>query len=288
MFPHSGGDPVVDKALNDANLKAHLDGKNAEELIEELRQLYVEEENTGKEFDPSVADAYVEALGDTREPNPSAERAFEQSWALFQSKHHPMSSYKNKKRRRVKVRWCIEAAVLLIAFLCVSATAFNWSAQIIKWKDEIFGTVPASSGTMEFSDPDISGYLSLKEAVQEHTDLPMVPNWIPAEFSIDKIYQLQSEKADTLSALYQNGDKSILIRVFQYECPEDIPDLWVEKEHSKSRDIYVSHGIEHAISENYGRIQVIWENDCYVGNITGDISKADAKKMIDSIYENEG
>ena len=285
MFQHCGENPVVSKALNDANLKAHLDGKNADKLIEELSNLY-EEENSGKEFDPSVAEAYIEALGHVREPNPSAERAFERSWALFQAKHQPISPY--KKRGRVKVRWCIEAAVLLIAFLCVSAAAFNWSALIIEWKDEIFGTVPTPSGTMEFAEPDISGYRSLKEAVQERTDLPMVPNWVPAEYVIEEIYQLQSEEADTLSALYQNGDKSILIRIFQYNSAEDIPDFWVEKETSENRDVYESHGIEHAISENYGRIQVVWENGCYVGNITGDISREDAEKMIDSIYENEG
>lgn len=286
MFPHCGGDPVVDKALNDANLKSHLDGENAEKLIEELRYLYKEEENNGREFDPSIAEAYIETLEHIREPNPSAERAFERSWALFQMKHQQVSP--QKKRGRVKIRWRLEAAVLLIALLCVSATAFNWRAQIIKWKDEVFGTVPAASGTMEFTEPDISGYLSLREAVQERTDLPMVPNWIPAEYAIDEIYQLQSEKADTLSALYQNGDKSILIRVFQYKNPEDIPDFWVEKDATENKDIYMSHGIEYAISENYDRIQVIWENGCYVGNITGDISKADAKKMIDSIYENGG
>ena len=285
MSQHCGEDPAVGKTLNDANLQVHLNGKNADELIEELKNLY-KEENTGKEFDPSVAEAYIEALGHVREPNPSAERAFERSWALFQSKHQPISPY--KKRGRVKVSWCIEVAVLLIAFLCVSAAAFNWRALIIEWKDEIFGTVPTSSGTMEFAEPDISGYRSLKEAIQERTDLPMVPNWVPAEYVIDEIYQLQSEEADTLSALYQNGDKSILIRVFQYESPEDIPDLWMEKDSSKSKDIFVSHGIEHAISENYGRIQVVWENGCYVGNITGDISRTEAEKMIGSIYENEG
>ena len=286
MVPHGGEDPVTGKALNDADLKTHLDGKSADELIEELRALYMEEKGTGKEFDPRIAEAYVEALGYARAPNPSAERAFERSWALFQTKHQTIKSH--RKRRSVKVRWRIEAAVILVALLCVSAAAFNWKTQIIEWKDEIFGTVPASSGTMEFSEPDTAGYLSLKEAVQERTDLPMVPNWIPAGYVIDEIYQLQSEKANTLSALYQNGDNSVFIRIFQYEYPEDIPDLWVEKDRSKNRDIYVSHGIEHAISENYGRIQVIWENGCYVGNITGDISKADAKKMIDSIYENGG
>lgn len=286
MFQHCGEKPVGDKALNNANLKTHLDGKNADKLIEELRHLYEEEEKTGKEFDPNVADAYIEALGQVREPNPSAERAFERSWALFQAKHQPISPY--KKRNTVKVRLRIEAAVLLVIFLCVSAAAFNWKAQIIEWKDELFGTVPVPSGTMEFAESDMSGYLSLKEAVQERTDLPIVSNWIPPEYVIDEIYQLQSEDADTLSALYQNGDKSILIRVFQYERPEDILDLWMEKDPSKNKDIYVSHGIEHAISENYGRIQVLWENGCYVGNITGDISRAEAEKMIDSIYENEG
>ena len=54
------------------------------------------------------------------------------------------------------------------------------------------------------------------------------------------------------------------------------------------KDTYQTHGIEHAISENYGHTQIMWRNGQCTCSITGDISRADAERMINSIYENGG
>ena len=90
-------------------------------------------------------------------PDPAAERAFDRSWALFHTKHR-VEKEPSSSHRAVKIRWRIEAAVLIVIFLCVSAAAFGWKDYIITWKDELFGTVPHIPGTMELKEPNVSGY----------------------------------------------------------------------------------------------------------------------------------
>ena len=222
-----------------------------------------------------------------RKPDPAAERAFDRSWALFHTKHR-VEKEPSSSHRAVKIRWRIEAAVLIVIFLCVSAAAFGWKDYIITWKDELFGTVPHIPGTMELKEPNVSGYRSLKEVVQKYTDISVVPGWIPPGYTIDEIYEMEVESADVISATYRDGQKSIVIRVFCYRNTEDISDLWVEKDSGLYKDTYQTHGIEHAISENYGHTQIMWRNGQCTCSITGDISRADAERMINSIYENGG
>ena len=287
MLQRNGEDIASKSVFNEANLKEHLRGKTADELIEELEKLYDEEELTGEEFDPRIVEIYIEAMEKVSPPDPAAERAFDRSWALFHTKHR-VEKEPSSSHRAVKIRWRIEAAVLIVIFLCVSAAAFGWKDYIITWKDELFGTVPHIPGTMELKEPNVSGYRSLKEAVQKYTDISVVPGWIPPGYTIDEIYEMEVESADVISATYRDGQKSIVIRVFCYRNTEDISDLWVEKDSGLYKDTYQTHGIEHAISENYGHTQIMWRNGQCTCSITGDISRADAERMIKSIYENGG
>ena len=54
MLQRNGEDIASKSVFNEANLKEHLRGKTADELIEELEKLYDEEELTGEEFDPRI------------------------------------------------------------------------------------------------------------------------------------------------------------------------------------------------------------------------------------------
>ena len=54
MLQRNGEDIASKSVFNEANLKEHLRGKTADELIEELEKLYDEEELTGEEFDRIV------------------------------------------------------------------------------------------------------------------------------------------------------------------------------------------------------------------------------------------
>lgn len=286
MLQRNGEDIASKSVFNEANLKEHLRGKTADELIEELEKLYDEEELTGEEFDPRIVEIYIEAM----------EKVSPQILPLnvrlidLGAVPHEASCRKRTFQfsQSCKIRWRIEAAVLIVIFLCVSAAAFGWKDYIITWKDELFGTVPHIPGTMELKEPNVSGYRSLKEAVQKYTDISVVPGWIPPGYTIDEIYEMEVESADVISATYRDGQKSIVIRVFCYRNTEDISDLWVEKDSGLYKDTYQTHGIEHAISENYGHTQIMWRNGQCTCSITGDISRADAERMINSIYENGG
>ena len=83
MLQRNGEDIASKSVFNEANLKEHLRGKTADELIEELEKLYDEEELTGEEFDPRIVEIYIEAMEKVSPPDPAAERAFDRSWALF-------------------------------------------------------------------------------------------------------------------------------------------------------------------------------------------------------------
>lgn len=157
MLQRNGEDIASKSVFNEANLKEHLRGKTADELIEELEKLYDEEELTGEEFDPRIVEIYIEAMEKVSPPDPAAERAFDRSWALFHTKHR-VEKEPSSSHRAVKIRWRIEAAVLIVIFLCVSAAAFGWKDYIITWKNELFGTVPHIPGTMELKEPNVSGY----------------------------------------------------------------------------------------------------------------------------------
>ena len=62
MLQRNGEDIASKSVFNEANLKEHLRGKTADELIEELEKLYDEEELTGEEFDPRIVEIYIEAM----------------------------------------------------------------------------------------------------------------------------------------------------------------------------------------------------------------------------------
>ena len=113
MLQRNGEDIASKSVFNEANLKEHLRGKTADELIEELEKLYDEEELTGEEFDPRIVEIYIEAMEKVSPPDPAAERAFDRSWALFHTKHR-VEKEPSSSHRAVKIRWRIEAAVLIV------------------------------------------------------------------------------------------------------------------------------------------------------------------------------
>ena len=119
MLQRNGEDIASKSVFNEANLKEHLRGKTADELIEELEKLYDEEELTGEEFDPRIVEIYIEAMEKVSPPDPAAERAFDRSWALFHTKHRvekePSSSH---SKNSMAYRSCRAYSYFLMRIRC--------------------------------------------------------------------------------------------------------------------------------------------------------------------------
>lgn len=287
MLRQNGGDtPVIP---DNANLMEHLKSKTIEELRTELKTLFEEEESSGKEVDPALVEAYIDAIDALMPDDPAMEQAFDRAWVRFQSDHHPVHDEKTEYRTHrpswISFSRLLSAAVILAAVMLISAAAFNWPEYLVSWGRDTFQIRPHESGTMVLESPGESGYTSLADAVKDYTDLDVAPKWIPTSFMIDDIRVTHPAHFTTVSALYFDDELSIHIRILCYENESLLPSFSIEKDAEFSREIYTVNGIDHEITENQGHIQVAWKNGLCVCSISGDCSVKDAKTMIDSIYE---
>lgn len=175
-------------------------------------------------------------------------------------------------------RFASAAAVLVLFMFVGTVTAYALGYDPIRyigrWTDEDFW--------MERDIPT----KELIEEVAAYSDEPLVPEWLPTDYlagetnvsELDSYTRIHAnfyrEKTDYIDEIYMD---------YRFLSTNDKKPLY-EKD-TKEVEEYSVHNISHYIMTNLDNRVIVWRNGNIEGSIKGDFSLAEAKQIINSIYE---
>lgn len=171
------------------------------------------------------------------------------------------------------------AVAVLVLFMFVGtvtayALGYNPIRYIGRWTDEQF-----------WFERDIPTK-ELIEEVAAYSDEPLVPEWLPTDYlagetnvsELDSYTRIHAnfyrEKTDYIDEIYMD---------YRFLSTNDKKPLY-EKD-TKEVEEYSVHNISHYIMTNLDNRVIVWRNGNIEGSIKGDFSLAEAKQIINSIYE---
>lgn len=278
-----------------AQIYEHLSKMTPDELINEMTEKW--DAMDDKHFDPQLIDSYLAAI-EVKDPVASEYNA-EASLSAFHEKHAilfeqgesaPLSSDLIPKPRRLR-RWQVVrliAATLAVMFACmITAQAFGIDifGAIARWTEETFHFESSSKSVPNVDESSSGEYSSLLEAINAYGITEMVaPKRYPSGFQISDIKVSPSNDSVKFQAAYENGDKFFTVTVWQFKSAEDANDGTFEKDTSVV-SIYDYGDIRHYIMSNNEQLRAAWTNKNFMCSISGDLSEAELKEIIKSVYE---
>lgn len=200
--------------------------------------------------------------------------------APSQTEYRPQRRPKRHFFRRV----IIVAAVVVCIALPPALGFENVFQMISSWSDDIF-LMEDNVNTFknEYTFPENDRYGKLQEALDEYEiSANVVPNWMPEGFILDDIIVnvLQEPERIEIRAYYLNGERMISLFYNQYR-----ESLTSYEKNDSSVEIYTVGGVKHYLFENMESEVAVWSLADLECAISGDISKKEMKKIIESIYE---
>lgn len=241
----------------------------------------------GQEPDTELLLYIMGVLADRKRNSGDPGKTAQESWESFRQHYleEPVPQETKSGKYTLWLRRLIAAAAVAALVFCIplTANALGWEKLwpvIARWARETFSFV--SSENTEVSEPtpeDQENYTSLREALEDNNrDADMIPTWIPDGYELNSLKKDVSPIQETYIAYYVNGDKELKIRIQTYLSTE-----FQKIEIEKTAEVYVSSGIEYYIFVNLNQIQVVWIRNSYECTISGNLSVAEAKMMINSI-----
>ena len=244
----------------------------------------------GPERDDSDVDEilYVmEVLAKKRRQNGIAGKTALEAYQEFQQYYRPMVEERSMPKHKSNIipfrRIAAIAACLVLVFsFATSANAFSfrdvWNA-VVTWAQETF----CFSTGVEISEPkatDTLVYSDFKDLLKQYkVDPTLVPEYIPQGYLLSDLFVDETPMQKTYLAIYEK-DNTILkisIKSFVDTEPEQI-----EKSTSAS-EVYSAAEIDYYLFYDNSQLRAAWINRQYECYITGNITIAEMKKMIDSI-----
>lgn len=179
-------------------------------------------------------------------------------------------------------------AVCIVTLLLPPALGYeNIFQMITSWTSESF-TLEMEDNLHSFDNgrtsPSDITYNDLQSALDDYgIDIAVVPKWIPDGFRLDNVItnELQDPDRIEIRGYYTSEDED---RVFSIFYNQYIGSLTSYEKSDIPIEEYVSGGITHYMFENVGNLVVVWGQQNIECSISGDLSVAEAKKMVDSIY----
>lgn len=186
-----------------------------------------------------------------------------------------------KKSRRILRAAVITAACIVI--LCGAASAFGFDIlqAFADWTAETFGFV--TPGQEEAEAPQDDPYNTLRLAVSERTDLPVIPTWFPEDTKlVGSISVVEQIGMVRLQGTFENNQGQFTIRIQIYDSIPAKYDGTYQID-SNSSELYEVAGITYYLMSNNDTNSVAWLNGVVEGHIQGNVSFDELKKMVDSI-----
>jgi len=190
-------------------------------------------------------------------------------------------NHSKPRRFRTLRRIGVAAAVFIIlSVVFFNATALGVSLwqSFAQWGRETF-RFASKAESMLINEQLMPMHRALAElGIKEK----LAPTWIPEGFTLAEFSNTETNLSNIVSSLFNNESMYIIIQI---TCKNEPMDTIYEMNGEEDVSSYTRKGITHYIMTNEGKMSVVWNNMNYECIIAGDITEAEARKMIDSIYE---
>lgn len=284
-----------------AQIYADLRKKTVDELVDEMADLWDSMDETT--YDPEAMDAYLDVL---EEKDPIAQNFdVEASLAEFWEKNGNPSEeagtapqvISSPRRARPQRMFRLIAVIVVLVALVASvaiAQAGGFSEFWVKPKDEgeQFRFEVNSPGGMESPEvsSDVEGktYPTLQAALDDcGITTSLAPTWFPEEFAVSEVKVADLTNVVKLRASYVNDDRQISISISQYKSYAALESgkSGMFEKNKENVILYVKNKIEHYIMENSDCVKANWVNGTAIETISGNITKEEIIKIVDSVYE---
>lgn len=189
----------------------------------------------------------------------------------------------NRTRRsfsRVFHAAAIAAAAAFCFIITASAMGFQPVQAVLRWAEGIIQIYTNPSGIMELPDDDPSEYHSLYEALAANgISTEGLPTWVPRDYAVSAIAVKLSDGVLKCSAIYDSTRGGLVIRVIEHTMA-----LSTEaKELDSVGSVYTHNQTEYYILMDNGVTKAGWQDGMLSYVISGQISEAEIKEMINSI-----
>ena len=184
-------------------------------------------------------------------------------------------------KRRPVARIAIIAAALCACFLATAqASGFDIIGAIAKWTSEKFAFVKMDGASTESERG--TEYNSLQDILDKRRITEqLAPTWFPEGTELLNVHVKKQKDSTAISATYLFEEQKFFvsirntISVTNMEIEINDPDV----------ESYWAGGIEHHLMTDVKQRKVMWRNGHWECRISGNLSRDDLLKMIDSIYE---
>lgn len=261
-----------------------LKSKTNTELLAAMDEMLA---RPAEEIDGDFVDACLDILQDrapveeTFDPQEALDRLHGEHPALFEEE--PPAKVPGKKRGRpfpLSRYMGIAAAAVLCLVVTANAFGYNPIQALFRFVNDTIQTFSNSSGVMELPPDDSGGYHSLDEALNTcGADTADRITWIPRDYSIANVLVISSEDLLLVTAIYTAERGEIAVKIIDTKGF----DLRGTIESDLNGSMYERNGMTYTITSNYDLKKAVWSDENYSYEISGQVSKHEMKKILDSI-----
>lgn len=242
--------------------------------------------------DTAQLDAILDALDaldpPPDEPDPAAAlERFHQDYAGLFAKAEAEARKKPVKRAGALRKLVLIAAILLAAMMTAQALGVDVFGALGRWTKENFrfgSAADQEAVATQYPMPlgETVEYASMEAALAAFgVEAPIAPQWIPERFQEDRfVFGTVSPTGAIIGADYTAEDAVLHITL---EEVNEASRLFIEKD-ERPPGSYFHNGQHYYIFFDNQRVKAVWKNGDFLCHISGMISEAEAKRMIDSIY----
>lgn len=196
--------------------------------------------------------------------------------------HHRKTEHRQRSSKISRViRISMVAAVLTVL---LGGTVFGWNIfrAVADWTEETFHFLTGQERDARYEE-DV--YRKQRVRVNKHTDIPVVPNWVPESATANGAPK-ETGRTDRFSvfASYTVENREFTILVTIHDTPPEIYTITYQK-NAEIEEEYLAGGITHYIMGNTETLSAMWINGNVEGCLQGELTLEELRQMIDSIYE---
>ena len=204
-------------------------------------------------------------------------------------------SLPHKSRFRRYLKQALVAAIAVAAVLggmvVAQASGIDVFGMIGRWTDDVFFFVTSpdepSKGAESISQGNAEvGYAALQEAfISAGIDSTLIPTWYPESLTLT-VPEITTSRLCTLVNFIAKiiSGSVVSVDVIQYSSAQELSKINFEKD-AGNIEYYSNSKQTFYILSNLNTTTAVWSDGLVMQQNTGNISKDDIKKMIDSIGE---
>lgn len=201
--------------------------------------------------------------------------------------------------RKSHLRWhlkqtlvaALAVAAVLGGMVVAQASGIDVFGTIGRWTDDVFFFVTSPDEPSKGAEGILQGnagvgYAALQEAfISAEIDSTLIPTWYPENLTLTVPEITTSRLCTSVNFTAKNISGSFVsVDVIQYSSAQALPKINFEKD-AGNIEYYSNSKQTFYILSNLNTTTAVWSDGLVMQQITGNMSKDDIKKMIDSIGE---